>query len=235
MLKYPRKFFCFKCGLHPSTAKDCIFCDNLNLLASIVYDHKTALDKAVERWTEYDYSNIDIKALIDRCAIKILITGSRKRMRTTVDWSKQTLDLIFEILELHKKENKNYLKIIVGDCPTGVDVLVKRFCQANAIQHRVYVADWQRFGSKAGLIRNQAMVDTEPTLCLGFPYGTSAGTRHCMDRARNADIPTIDMTVGVTQWWRPPKLDLAILACDALSIDERKEYIRRNRKYIHLI
>jgi YspA, cpYpsA-related SLOG family len=52
-------------------------------------------------------------------------------------------------------------------------------------------ADWDRHGKKAGVIRNQEMVDAGADWCLAFPLGESRGTRDCIRRAEKAGIPTI--------------------------------------------
>ena len=58
-------------------------------------------------------------------------------------------------------------------------------------------ADWDTHGKRAGMIRNQEMVDWVLTqdgvkLCIGFPTRSSVGTYDCMERARAAGIPTWD-------------------------------------------
>lgn len=53
-------------------------------------------------------------------------------------------------------------------------------------------AEWEKYGRKAGPIRNQLMVDLGADVCLAFPLGRSPGTRDCMRRARAAGIPVIE-------------------------------------------
>jgi hypothetical protein len=51
-------------------------------------------------------------------------------------------------------------------------------------------ADWNRYGKKAGALRNQLMLDEhQPELVLAFPGGT--GTADMVRRARAHNIPVI--------------------------------------------
>ena len=52
-------------------------------------------------------------------------------------------------------------------------------------------ADWGRYGSRAGPIRNKAMVVKEPraSFWLAFLHPSSAGTRNCLGLVRKARIP----------------------------------------------
>jgi hypothetical protein len=111
--------------------------------------------------------------------MKIMVTGSR-------DWDRP--DIVTNKLMLYKS---NYPTIIVGDCPTGVDNIVRQFCYLHGWPVEVFEADWLRQGRAAGPIRNRAMVDTKPDLCLGFPKGSSPGTRNAISLAKKAGILTI--------------------------------------------
>lgn len=82
--------------------------------------------------------------------------------------------------------------VIHGDCPTGIDAIVKEFCLNLGITQIPMPAMWNEFGRKAGFIRNSDMASTFKNLqhyghelvCLGFPKGNShSGTRHCMSEA----------------------------------------------------
>lgn len=55
-----------------------------------------------------------------------------------------------------------------------------------------YPADWDRYGEKAGRIRNQRMLqEGKPDLVLAFYDGRKTpGTTHMVALSRNAGIPT---------------------------------------------
>lgn len=58
-----------------------------------------------------------------------------------------------------------------------------------------WAADWDRHRKRAGVVRNQEMVDAGADVLLAFPLhlsaGPSIGTRDCIRRAKAAGIPTI--------------------------------------------
>jgi len=87
--------------------------------------------------------------------------------------------------------------VLVGDCPTGLDALVRRagdtYDEQIAVGVRVFRAQWHLLGKRAGPIRNQAMVDKalllagpQPFECHAYPMGESRGTRGCMRMAKAA-------------------------------------------------
>lgn len=53
----------------------------------------------------------------------------------------------------------------------------------------VHPADWERYGKRAGIVRNAEMVAAGADVCLAFVLGESRGTRHCMREAAKAGIP----------------------------------------------
>lgn len=60
---------------------------------------------------------------------------------------------------------------------------------------RGWPADWGRYGSEAGPLRNLEMIRWTVAMpaervCIGFPTPDSRGTWHCMREARTAGIPT---------------------------------------------
>lgn len=84
--------------------------------------------------------------------------------------------------------------VVHGDCPTGIDAAIKRQCTHMGIPQIPMPAQWDKFGRKAGPMRNEDMCHTfkmfghygHELVCLGFPKGTDwSGTRHCMSRAEH--------------------------------------------------
>ena len=51
-----------------------------------------------------------------------------------------------------------------------------------------YLADWKRYGSGAGPIRNDKMLALKPDLVLAFWNGYSRGTLHTIKGARKLGI-----------------------------------------------
>jgi hypothetical protein len=71
----------------------------------------------------------------------------------------------------------------------GADYFADQVALLVGFQRDPVPAEWERFGKKAGRLRNQVMVDKGAHVCLAFPLGRSPGTRDCMERAALAGIP----------------------------------------------
>lgn len=75
-------------------------------------------------------------------------------------------------------------RILVGDCPTGVDAYVDNWWYCD-----IYRADWDTHGKAAGPIRNRVMLDEGPDILLAFWDGKSRGTKDCINAAVARGIP----------------------------------------------
>ena len=82
--------------------------------------------------------------------------------------------------------------VIHGDC-AGADQLASDICDELGIHHVTFHADWH-VGKKAGPIRNQLMIDSEPDLVIAFPLADSKGTYDCIRRAKVAGIPVLEIS-----------------------------------------
>jgi len=87
--------------------------------------------------------------------------------------------------------------VFVGDCPTGVDYMVRQWCIARAGEgdpgFTVYRADWKVHGRRAGPLRNLLMLFAagKDALLLSFPGGR--GTAHCTRSAHLMKMRVLDM------------------------------------------
>ena len=70
-----------------------------------------------------------------------------------------------------------------------------RMADAWADEHRVHIhevlPDWDRYGRRAGFVRNMEMLDLEPDLVVAFLAGESRGTRHTIREAEKRGIPVV--------------------------------------------
>lgn len=64
----------------------------------------------------------------------------------------------------------------------GVDRLGEKWAWNNEISLKIFVADWDRYGKPAGIIRNVAMA-AEAEALIAIWDGTSKGTGHMIDIA----------------------------------------------------
>lgn len=98
------------------------------------------------------------------------------------------MDLVNRVLD-HLKPKA----VIVGDCPTGVDLFVRSWCKMTNTNFTVFEADWTMYGRAAGPLRNKKMIDfakklsTKGSVILVCFKG-GAGTKNCQEYARSRDI-----------------------------------------------
>ena len=83
--------------------------------------------------------------------------------------------------------NKKDIEIISGKA-RGADSLGEKFAKENNYQIVEFPADWNKFGKKAGYIRNEDMAEYADAL-IAFWNKRSAGTKNMIDIARNSGLP----------------------------------------------
>ena len=109
---------------------------------------------------------------------RILITGGR-------DYNNQRV--IDHVLDTYTNEGDI---LIVGGA-RGVDTIAERFALRRGRAIDKHVADWEKYGKRAGYIRNHKMVTSGADLCIAFPGGR--GTADCVERALNSGIPVFEV------------------------------------------
>ena len=90
--------------------------------------------------------------------------------------------------------------IIEGGCK-GADLMARRWAELYNVPVIELKAEWARYGSKAGPIRNRKMLDLNPGLVLAFHSSivTSKGTRDTLAEAQRRLIPTELIEGNVTK------------------------------------
>lgn len=111
----------------------------------------------------------------------MLIVGSR----TFTDYD--VLNGVCQILG-----NNNKLHVVSGGA-TGADSLAEVFAKNTNSKFTKIPADWNKYGKRAGYIRNREMhkfiSQYEHRLCIAFWDGISKGTAHNFDLANEFDTP----------------------------------------------
>ena len=74
---------------------------------------------------------------------------------------------------------------IVAGGAKGADTFAVEWAQSLEISYKIYMADWNQYGKRAGFIRNSEMLNEgKPDLIIAFPGG--AGTEMMVDIATRA-------------------------------------------------
>lgn len=82
--------------------------------------------------------------------------------------------------------------VLHGDCPTGADAIADAEARSRSLSVERWPADWRKYGTRAGPIRNQHMIDNgQPDRVIAFMAGTTPtrGTQDMVTRADKAGIP----------------------------------------------
>lgn len=72
----------------------------------------------------------------------------------------------------------------------GADTLSGNYGKRRNVPVRVFPADWNKFGKRAGPIRNHQMLsEGQPEKVLAFLAPNSRGTKHMIEISQKAGIP----------------------------------------------
>jgi hypothetical protein len=85
--------------------------------------------------------------------------------------------------------------VLVGDCPTGVDLCVREWCERAEQNYFVFEAHWDKYGRAAGPERNQRIAAAADRL-VAFWDGVSRGTRSAITQAVKAGVPVQIIPAG---------------------------------------
>lgn len=111
--------------------------------------------------------------------MKVLICGSRSFTNPFA----VSLALHRRLAELPKDTT-----IIHGDAP-GADRMADQSAKALHLAVDAVPAQWEKHGTRAGIIRNLAMLDKNPALVIAYWDGKSPGTKHTITEAQTRGIP----------------------------------------------
>jgi hypothetical protein len=85
-------------------------------------------------------------------------------------------------------------RIVEGACPTGADLMAKRWAQQYAIDIGEIAPDWEGLGKAAGPIRNEEMLmKYKPQRVIAFPGGRGTADMVARARRRNSEITVIEV------------------------------------------
>lgn len=112
--------------------------------------------------------------------MRVLVCGGR-------DYT-DSVRLQFTLGEIRAERGLTYL---IHGGARGADTLAGQWAHGFLIPVRVFPADWERHGKRAGPIRNQQMLDEgKPDLVVAFPGGSGTAV---VRRARKAGVEVIEV------------------------------------------
>ena len=120
--------------------------------------------------------------------MKLAIVGSRSY--NNYDIFKRCL---LNNLDLHSINIDDIDSIVSGGAP-GIDILAERFAKEFCKQMVIYRAEWDKYGRKAGPMRNTSIANTCDTM-IAFYKKSSVGTFDSIRKANslNKKLITIDL------------------------------------------
>ena len=122
----------------------------------------------------------------DDGTIRVIVAGTREF--NDYDLVKKELDKLRIFPEFYHGFT------VFSGCAKGADQLGERYAYENHLQVVKFPADWEKYGKKAGPIRNEEMAK-HADACIVFWNGKSKGTKNMIDNAKKYKLRLI--VVGV--------------------------------------
>jgi len=109
-------------------------------------------------------------------------------MRVIVCGGRDFEDRDFLFKKLNMLNVEHGFDVIYEGGARGADTFAREWAKEANIPCQTFPAEWDKYGAKAGPIRNQVMLDQRPDLVIGFAGGR--GTDHMLKIASKAGITT---------------------------------------------
>lgn len=110
--------------------------------------------------------------------MKILVCGSR---------GFNNKGLLKKYLDFYFKDDDT----LISGGAVGADTLAEYYAANRKLKMDIFHPEWDKYGTSAGFIRNETMVEQNPDLVIAFWDGKSRGTDNTMSHARKKKIPTL--------------------------------------------
>lgn len=115
--------------------------------------------------------------------IKVIIAGTRDF--NDYAFLKKNLDYFLQGINPNNEE----IEIVSGNA-RGADKLGERYAKEHNLPVKLFPANWDKYGKRAGYLRNQEMADYSDML-IAFWDEKSKGTKHMIDIAKKQGLTVI--------------------------------------------
>jgi len=105
-------------------------------------------------------------------------------LRTIIAGSRDITDYKY-VSDIIKSVNLGWITVVISGGAKGVDSLGIKYAKDNRLPFEIFLPDWDKFGKKAGIIRNCEMGSVADAL-IAIWNGKSRGTKHMIDYAMNS-------------------------------------------------
>jgi hypothetical protein len=112
----------------------------------------------------------------------ILVAGSR-----TITPPPELIDSILRDIIVDP-----FKDMVISGGAKGVDSAIREFCENNRIPFKEYPADWQKYGKRAGPLRNIKMGKIADLLVLIWD-GKSKGSKHMKEVMESLNKPVYEI------------------------------------------
>jgi hypothetical protein len=110
--------------------------------------------------------------------MKVIVCGGR-------DYD--DMETLYEVLDTLK------ITTIISGHARGADSMAEAYADERNLKLEIYPAEWDKYGKRAGFIRNQQMLDAgKPQMVVAFPGGN--GTADMVRRARKEGVPVLSVS-----------------------------------------
>ena len=115
--------------------------------------------------------------------IKVIIAGTRDF--NDYAFLKKNVDYFLQGIN----PNNEKIEIVSGNA-RGADKLGERYAKEHNLPVKLFPANWDKYGKRAGYLRNQEMANYSDVL-IAFWDEKSKGTKHMIDIAKKQDLTVI--------------------------------------------
>lgn len=113
-------------------------------------------------------------------------------MKVIVCGGRDFTDKSFLFHKLNKMNAEFHFDVVYEGGAKGADTFAREWAKEANIPCKTFSAEWDKYGTKAGPIRNLQMLDQNPDMVIGFAGGR--GTDHMLKVARAAGVTTYRFT-----------------------------------------